>query len=385
MSLLDTVISIRENPYPDHGGSMDPKEQAALNIIRRNLLNVFRQLSSANDKKMAENPVMALKIRSGTRVEEGRPITNSDSPSLLFYYLFDDWYTSYSLVARRQHQYGKRLERLVSIISVWHIPLLIIFQRVDMFEKPDISHIDKLHQFGRQLAVLKRIYQSYALVIERILDRQKLPDSLAKTTHNHIASHRTQEHEADQARTNGVVAAEHQTFEVSLASAATVRFERLRDRINLYALSEIQDCLDEKESLVFMVCRVSMMLKLSLHSQKNFNLITLKQSTAVERLTRITILLAKVTILFMPVSLMTGYFSVQIVDLQGVYTVKTYWACFGVVIALSLLFLVVFGKLSGTLEGKPIYRSLSETIYDSTKRILGKQYAIGKKRNRKDY
>lgn len=45
-----------------------------------------------------------------------------------------------------------------------------------------------------------------------------------------------------------------QTYGVSLSSAATVRFERLRDRINLYALSEIQECLDEKESLVFLVC-----------------------------------------------------------------------------------------------------------------------------------
>ena len=125
-----------------------------------------------------------------------------------------------------------------------------------MFEKAEIGHIDKLHHFGRQLAVLKRIYQSYALIIERILDRQKLPDSSAKSTHNHFASHRTHENEVNEALPNGVVALEHQTFEVPLASAATVRFERLRDRISLYALSEIQDCLDEKESLVSVVCLI---------------------------------------------------------------------------------------------------------------------------------
>ena len=44
-----------------------------------------------------------------------------------------------------------------------------------------------------------------------------------------------------------------QTFGAPLSSAASVRFERLRDRINLLALSEIQECLDEKESLVFLV------------------------------------------------------------------------------------------------------------------------------------
>lgn len=105
---------------------------------------------------------------------------------------------------------------------------------------------------------------------------------------------------------------------------------------------------------------------------QNFNLITLKESHAVERLTRITILLAKVTILFMPVSLMTNYFSTQISGLHG--TVKTYWICFGVIMFLSIVFLFVFGALSGTLEGKPIYRSLTETVID-----LGR----GKWKNRK--
>lgn len=52
----------------------------------------------------------------------------------------------------------------------------------------------------------------------------------------------------------GQITSEIQTFGAPLSSAATVRFERLRDRINLYALSEIQECLDEKESLVFLVC-----------------------------------------------------------------------------------------------------------------------------------
>ena len=100
---------------------------------------------------------------------------------------------------------------------------------------------------------------------------------------------------------------------------------------------------------------------------QNFNMITLRQSQAVERLTRITILLAKVTILFMPVSLMTGYFSTQLDDLASTYTIKTYWICFAVIMTLSFIFLVIFGVLSGTLEGKPIYRSLTETVLDAGK------------------
>ena len=75
-------------------------------------------------------------------------------------------------------------------------------------------------------------------------------------------------------------------------------------------------------------------------------------------MTRITILLAKATILFLPVSLMTGYFSTQITDLQNVYTAKTYWVSFAVIFALSFLFLFVFGYISGTLEGGVVYKSI---------------------------
>lgn len=100
-----------------------------------------------------------------------------------------------------------------------------------------MRRIERLHHIGRQLAVLKRIYQSYAMIINRILDRQKpTPSSLPSSdTHSPIDSSSAQE------------------LGVPLSSAAIVRFERLRDRINLFALSEIQDCLDEKESLVFLV------------------------------------------------------------------------------------------------------------------------------------
>ncbi len=41
---------------------------------------------------------------------------------------------------------------------------------------------------------------------------------------------------------------------------------------------------------------------------------------------------------------MTSYFSVQIDDLQGVYSVKTYWGCFAVVVALSVLALFFFSR-----------------------------------------
>jgi hypothetical protein len=103
------------------------------------------------------------------------------------------------------------------------------------------------------------------------------------------------------------------------------------------------------------------------NTQQNFNLIALKDSQAVEKLTRITVLLAKVTILFLPVSLMTGYFSTELANVKGVYTVSQYWVAFGVITFLSIVLLSLFGYLSDTVEGKTIYQSLSRTFVRSSK------------------
>lgn len=73
----------------------------------------------------------------------------------------------------------------------------------------------------------------------------------------------------------------------------------------------------------------------------------------------------------MPVSLMTAYFSVQIEDLQGVYTSTTYWACFAIVMTLSFTFLVIFGRLSNTLEGKVIYKSMTQAFLESPRKFFG--------------
>ena len=116
-----------------------------------------------------------------------------------------------------------------------------------MFTKPQVPLIQKLHQYGRELAVLKRMYQSYELIIERILDRQKPLHSSNGDPSSISGSH------SEVSPSEGEVTSRLQTFGAPLSSAATVRFERLRDRIKLYALSEIQECLDEKESLVFLV------------------------------------------------------------------------------------------------------------------------------------
>lgn len=123
---------------------------------------------------------------------------------------------------------------------------LMVWQREEMLEKAQLSHIDRLHHIGRQLAVLKRVYQSYELLIDRVLQKQEA--SLPSLKNSQIISGNQ-----SLASSHGQIAEEDSLLGVPLSSAARVKFERLRHRIRLYALSEIQECLDEKESLVMMV------------------------------------------------------------------------------------------------------------------------------------
>ena len=175
---------------------------------------------------------------------------------------------------------------------------LTIKQRREMLVTANLNHVDQLHHIGRQLALLKRVYKSYEFIIERVLKKQEV--TLASLKNSRVlsgAASLESSHPGIHSSTP-LIPESDSLLGVSLSSAARVRFERLKDRIILYALSEIQECLDQKDSLVMM----------------NFNLIAIKESYSVERLTWVTLLLAKITILFTPVTLMTGYFSIQFTD-----------------------------------------------------------------------
>lgn len=93
-----------------------------------------------------------------------------------------------------------------------------------------------------------------------------------------------------------------------------------------------------------------------------------------ERLTRTTILLAKATILFLPVSLMTAYFSIQLPEIAEMYSIKTYWLSFLVVGILSVAFLLLFGFTTHTVEGKTIYKSLTRMVLDKGKSGKSKKH-----------
>lgn len=235
-----------------------------------------------------------------------------------------------------------------------------LLQRKEMLIKADLTHVDQLHHIGCQLAVLKRVYHSYSLLIERILERREV--TIASLKNSHVIS--TAEsmiasgHGTDSP--NPLIPELASSLGVSLSSAARVRFERLKDRIALYALSEIQECIDQKDSLVMM----------------NFNLIAIKESFSVERLTWVTLVLAQITILFTPVTLMTGYFSIQFKNTE--FEVKSYWWAFGIILGLSLLMLFLFSYFSGTLNGHIIKTSWSRVVVDISKRWWSHRKKRGK-------
>lgn len=142
-------------------------------------------------------------------------------------------------------------------------------QRQDMLEKPNVDLVDDLHWLGRRLSILKHLYQSYELVIMRLLQRQRLLRDEARTQRNNYRNLSTYNDAADREQMHmslsmaSVNDAYDDTAGVRLTSAAVGRFERLADRIRLYCLSEIETCLAEKETLTFMVRKSSLFVVIS--------------------------------------------------------------------------------------------------------------------------
>lgn len=320
-----TVITINEDPFPFSDGRLSLLQRRILKETRRNLTNVFRALSNVEeDALMAHNPMTLLPIR--TRIGDTPEETahrEFDAPGLLFYYLFENWHNSYTLIARKESRYGVELSSL----------------RSEMFQAPKLCHIDRLDNIGKELGVLKRHYSSYNRIIDRLLEPRGATS--ASLQNSRVAT------EASQSSLNTIrplVTEKESMLGVSLSSAVRVRFKRLKDQIDLYALSEVEEYLKQKDSLITM----------------NFSLIAMKESLDMERLTRVTLLITKATILFLPVSLMSAYFSVQ---LRGTdYTVQEYWIGFAVILFLSWMALFVFGVFSGSVQTLAWFRGVLKAV-----------------------
>ncbi|KAK5689923.1 hypothetical protein LTR17_026120 [Elasticomyces elasticus] len=309
-----TIITVNEDPFPFANGRLDELQERILQETRRNLINVFRSLSRVDEtERVAQQPMTLLPIRTrlGDTPEETAH-RGPDTPGLLFYYLFENFHNSYTLVTRKESRYGVELRDL----------------RAQMMAAPKLHHIDRLESIGRELGVLKRHYQSHIRIIDRLLEPQTM--TAASLQGSRIVDDESQ---GSLHTIRAVVTEKESLLGVSFSSAARVRFRRLQDWIDLYALCEVEEYLKQKDSLVAM----------------NFNLIAMNQSVATERLTRVALLMTKATILFLPVSFMSGYFGINLGNEQP-YTLKEYWICFAVIFACSWVTLVVFGVFSGSMQ-----------------------------------
>lgn len=383
-----TVISIHE-PLT----SISPQD---LRKVRTNMLTVFRSLSASS----AATSLSSVSIGAGLddlpfRVPNTESDTVDGGPSLLLYYLFDDWYSTFRFVYERGAPYSTKMSKL----------------RNSMRKDPHLKHLKKLHRITRRLASLKRMMETRKIILENILYRQEKPsasgggadpgfmggggggagsvgigspgffpptvensiDNLQLFHQQHLLQQQLQQQQQQQQQ--AAQQTQHQPFRrpseaspyphpyphprplaltsmgsphllgVRLSPLSITKFERLRDRIRLYVLGELDSLLVEKTEL----------------ENLTFNLISLKQSQTVEVLTRITIYLTKFTFLFLPLTLVTGYFSMQVREMQDGqrYGVSAFWgaAAVSVVVTLAIIWLVG-RKTEETMELGKVWRGV---------------------------
>ncbi|KAJ6257236.1 hypothetical protein Dda_8124 [Drechslerella dactyloides] len=275
-----TVISIHE-PIPKMKKEItNPRDvKDTVSHIRRNIRVVLRCLSKAGlaKKRSGSNDVEVA-------MEQGALVVRrmfGEAKDLLFYYLFDDWYASWSLAVDRAHPYSKELNEIRG-------------------EDPMLDHIDKLHDIARRLASLKRVYNSYELILDRLLENKAYFKDPANKC-------------------------------FSMLSMS--RFERLKHRISQLAISEIEDCEKEANGLISLT----------------YNRLNFRETKAVEKLSLLSVALAKVTIVFLPISIVMAYFSMQdVAGISGLYNYQNFWAAVGVALALTIVFLWLIGGLGST-------------------------------------
>lgn len=117
LSLLPgTIISMQENPFPGPYTPTAEEERTVIEAVRRNIVSIFSGVSKQYSADSERESLVTVRVRHFSDSEPDQAsIKQEDGPSLLLYYIFDDWISSYRLVARREHMYGAILDDLVSL------------------------------------------------------------------------------------------------------------------------------------------------------------------------------------------------------------------------------------------------------------------------------
>lgn len=222
-----TVVSTFEAP-----AGLSPR---AMLGIRNNQLNIFTHLSKYGALSSKKNALMQISIRPFHSLEDSASFVNdSDMASLLFYYLFDDWLNIYYQAVGGEHSYRNQLETL----------------REKMIESANVNQVTTLHRIGKELSVLRAVYRSYQSIIERIVQRHRRSAMLMNAQSWNAADPLRTKSSWSNSSTdiNETSDANNQ-----LTTSAVSRFERLQDRISLCAITEVDECLKEKDDMVMMV------------------------------------------------------------------------------------------------------------------------------------
>lgn len=114
--LLGTVISMQENPYPGPYMPSIEEEKVLIAATRRNVVSIFSGASKQHPLVSDNESLVSVRVRHFSSIEpDEASIKQEDGPGLILYYMFDDWVSSYRLVARREHKYGALLDELVGL------------------------------------------------------------------------------------------------------------------------------------------------------------------------------------------------------------------------------------------------------------------------------
>lgn len=206
--------------------------------IRQNQLNIFSYLSRHGATAFANsNALLQIKIRSFDPPSgiQNRSSECSEMASLLFYYLFDDWLSICYQAIGGQHSYRSKLQAL----------------RDAMEESASVHQITSLHTIGRELTTVRAIYKSYQSILERLVRKHRHSRNAWFNGANAVTATAEDATMSPNNRSGSQLDLLRTGFD--LATSAIHRFERLQDRITLMALTEVEECLKEKDDLAMLV------------------------------------------------------------------------------------------------------------------------------------
>lgn len=208
-----TVLSVFEAPAT--------VDSSMITRVRQNQVNVVRNLSKA--KAQLHSALMLTPIRPATASTAQPTELLAEMSGLVFYYLFDDWLDLFFQASGSEHSYRRRLE----------------FLRQEMMVQARSEQIDSLHQVGKQLTALRSICKSYQSMIAQLLRNQRALFSRERTQ--------------SECRGESMNSSWEAMGSIRLPLTIRARFERLQDRIDLCMMTELDECIVEKDGLVQMV------------------------------------------------------------------------------------------------------------------------------------